>query len=41
MNPTVLAHITPFEVPTGLLLFVAGTVLGYLAAQAIALVRNR
>jgi len=36
-----LAHITPVDAPTGLLLFVAGLVLGVLASRAVGYVRNR
>ncbi len=38
-NP--MAHITPVEAPAGLLLFVAGLLLGILAAQAFGYLRNR
>lgn len=38
---TLLAHVTPDEFPTGLVLFVAGTVFGIMLSLVIAKVRAR
>jgi hypothetical protein len=38
---TLLAHVTPSEMPTGLLLFIAGTVFGLMLSLVITKVRAR